>query len=553
VASVWQQAGRAGRRGRPSVAVLVAYDAPLEQHFCHHPMDFFNRRLETRLPDVGNVYLLRGHLLCAAAELAPLGKSEAARWLGDAAEPVLEECRREGRVVVQGQRRTQGADEGDTWLRYVPVKGRKSPKEELNLRDIDPVQFKVLVRGNSTPLETLDQKMAFMRLHPGALYMHQRTTYFVEELDQVARVAWVVPRNTSRLNYYTECREHSSVILAGGGAARSAKLPEGCPSELTCVVRSGAVRVHWRMYGFRKRAKTDHSIMDQIDLSLPPVEYPTQAVWMDLPGQVLQPLNEAGHSVDRGGLHALEHAMIALAPLCCDLEAAELSCQHTRRDGDPNRYLLLLYETQKGGAGTATKVYAQWEMLLARAVKLLQECPCEQGCPNCIVIPGCGEYNHGLDKVAAIKVGTSLGFGSGVLGSDGLGVNGKLAAARILFQSGPAEAEGDTPGLAAAGAGTTPPPTAAPASFVPPGAALNANATIVSKQGPGGEESAAQNAETPEVASAPASAAAAAAANGHGDVNSGKKPPARVFKRLNKRQISSVTGPSDGPLVMDLS
>ena len=79
------------------------------------------------------------------------------------------------------------------------------------------------------------------------------------------------------------------------------------------------------------------------------MEYPTRATWMDLPGEVLQPVAEQGHSVDRGGLHALEHAMIAIAPLCCDVEALELSCQHTRRDSDPGRYFLLLFEQQKGG------------------------------------------------------------------------------------------------------------------------------------------------------------------------------------------------------------
>lgn len=411
VASVWQQAGRAGRRGRPSVALLVAMDAPLEQHFCRHPCEFFERALESRLPDVANTILLRGHVLCAAAELAPLADMETERWFGPAAGPVLEDCRREGRLIVQPQRpqASASASSGCVLLRYCQTKGRKTPKEELSLRDIDPVQFKVLVRGNPTPLETLDQKLAFMRLHPGALYLNQRLAYFVEELDLASRIAWVVPKDPKRLDYYTECREHSQVVLSGGGLARPAALPGG--SDCTSVLRCGSVTVHWRMYGFRKRAKEDHRIIDQIDLSLPPVEYPTQAVWMDLPGAVLRPIDEAGHSVDRGGLHSLEHAMIALAPLCCDLEVAELSCQHTRRDSDPNRYLLLLYESQKGGCGAASKVYAQWEMLLERAVRLLEECPCEEGCPKCIVIPHCGEYNHGLDKQAALKVGRALGFG----------------------------------------------------------------------------------------------------------------------------------------------
>ena len=76
-----------------------------------------------------------------------------------------------------------------------------------------------------------------------------------------------------------------------------------------------------------------------------------------------------------------------------------------------NRYLLLLYETQKGGAGAVGKVYEKFEMLLGRAVQLIEECPCDLGCPNCIVVPGCSEYNHGLEKDIALKIGHALGFG----------------------------------------------------------------------------------------------------------------------------------------------
>merc|ERR1712232_76602 len=94
VASVWQQAGRAGRRGRPSVAVLVAMDAPLEQHYCRNPDEFFKRSLEARLPDISNSIALHGHLLCSAAELSPLAEADAAMWFGSAAPTVLEECRR---------------------------------------------------------------------------------------------------------------------------------------------------------------------------------------------------------------------------------------------------------------------------------------------------------------------------------------------------------------------------------------------------------------------------------------------------------------------------
>jgi DEAD/DEAH box helicase domain-containing protein len=43
VASLWQQAGRAGRGSDPSLAVLIGLDNPLDQYFMRHPADLFGR------------------------------------------------------------------------------------------------------------------------------------------------------------------------------------------------------------------------------------------------------------------------------------------------------------------------------------------------------------------------------------------------------------------------------------------------------------------------------------------------------------------------------
>ena len=46
VASLWQQAGRAGRREQPSVSIYIGFDGPLDQFFMHQPENLFSRPIE---------------------------------------------------------------------------------------------------------------------------------------------------------------------------------------------------------------------------------------------------------------------------------------------------------------------------------------------------------------------------------------------------------------------------------------------------------------------------------------------------------------------------
>ena len=41
-----QQAGRAGRREQDSMAIYVAFDGPLDQHFMAHPEDLLGKPIE---------------------------------------------------------------------------------------------------------------------------------------------------------------------------------------------------------------------------------------------------------------------------------------------------------------------------------------------------------------------------------------------------------------------------------------------------------------------------------------------------------------------------
>lgn len=80
VASLRQQAGRAGRRGQASMSILIGFDGPLDQYFMRHPAALFGRPLEHTVVDTLNQRCLQAHLLCAAAELPLVGAREAAMF-----------------------------------------------------------------------------------------------------------------------------------------------------------------------------------------------------------------------------------------------------------------------------------------------------------------------------------------------------------------------------------------------------------------------------------------------------------------------------------------
>ena len=69
VLATWQQAGRSGRRNRDALAVLVAFQNPLDQYLMKHPGSFFGKPHEQAIIDLANPYILSGQLLCAVAEL----------------------------------------------------------------------------------------------------------------------------------------------------------------------------------------------------------------------------------------------------------------------------------------------------------------------------------------------------------------------------------------------------------------------------------------------------------------------------------------------------
>lgn len=76
-----QQAGRAGRRAQGSLAVYVADNLPIDQHFVSNPDEVFDAPMPDLVVDLDNEVILEGHLQCAANDM-PISLQSDVQYFG---------------------------------------------------------------------------------------------------------------------------------------------------------------------------------------------------------------------------------------------------------------------------------------------------------------------------------------------------------------------------------------------------------------------------------------------------------------------------------------
>lgn len=374
--STWQQAGRSGRRGRRALSILVASDNPLDQYLMHHPEAFFSRPMEHALINPQNPNILKLHLLCAAWE-CPL-RPEEKDLFGDAIEPLLQELTAEGYL-----RERRG--------KYFLAPTVFYPAQDVNLRTATEKPFTIIDLSSGRTLETVEAAMAYIQIHPGAIYIHQGETYLIRELDIISRTAYAVP---CEVDYYTQARELTEVRIKNIWKVRE---------KGKVRIYLGEVEVTRWVIGFKKKRQYTEETIGEEALDLPPYVFPTVALWFDLPPGVAGRLEVC--SLDfAGGLHGLEHAAIALLPLFALCDRNDIGGLSTTMHPDTGQPQVFIYDAYPGGVGISEKGFEIIEELWKATLKAISECPCENGCPSCIQSPKCGNNNQPLDKQAAIFI-----------------------------------------------------------------------------------------------------------------------------------------------------
>ncbi len=358
MASLWQQAGRAGRRSGTSLTIMIANSSAINQFLCTEPKYIFDRTPESGIIDPNNLIIRSNHLKCAAFEL-PFEQSEYAE--DDGTREILEYLE-DAKIVRHSGGRYHWSSE-------------IYPAQEVSLRSASPENFVILNESNkSEVIGEVDFFSAPIFLHPKAIYLHRANQYQVTKLDWDGRKAYV---KEVEVDYYTDAETKTDLKVLEVDDTR-----QFGDAQLSC----GEVSVTSVTVLYKKIKFDTHENVGWGKLNLPELEMHTHSFWYSYPGDIPLRIGIDGESFG-GALRGLANVMGKIAPLWVMCDSRDLRSISQVRAPFTERPTIYIYENIPGGVGLSEKLYTEHERLFEAVYHHVKTCGCESGCPTCVGPP----------------------------------------------------------------------------------------------------------------------------------------------------------------------
>jgi len=361
IASVWQQAGRAGRGREPSLVVYIPYDAPIDQYMARHAEYFLGRSPENAVIDPLNAHIVLSHVRAAAFEL-PIRPGDWGRF-GEYCGAVLK--------ILEEDRQVRQQGDAFYWS------GPNYPSADIGLRNISDDVYTIIDTGASVEspnrvIGTIDESGAFSQLHAQAVYIHHGDTYFVKDLDTHKKIAWVEKEDT---DYYTQSVTEVKIRIEHEELHKSIARAEAFWGDLSVT----SVTYMFKKIKFGTRDSLGFGVID-----LPPQTLDTTGMWILPHAEAYALVREAGR-VSREGLLGIANVIrevIALFAMCDTMDVgASVDSSAASVPG------VFVHDRFPGGMGFALKAYEMIDDVLAGCRDLIDRCPCAAGCPSCVGSP----------------------------------------------------------------------------------------------------------------------------------------------------------------------
>ncbi|RKX74241.1 MAG: ATP-dependent helicase [Spirochaetes bacterium] len=358
VASAWQRAGRAGRSGDVSVAVMIGSASPTDQYLVRHPDYFLSRSPESAFIDPSNLYILSDHLKCAAFELPFEDGEDFGGNPGD----MLAYLEEEGVL-----RHTSGR-----WF----WSDRSYPSERVSMRGGGEENVVIVdqTKGRNIVIGEMDSHSAREMLHDEAIYLHRGEQYQVKKLDLENHHAYV---ESSEVNYYTDALVKSDIkVLDEDWKRQTAGLEE----------RLGDLLVRSEVAKYKKIRFGTHENIGYGDIHLPEDEMHTRGVFLafipDSPSA--RALEGVSEEMKAPVVSRTATLIRVVAPVFLLSKPGDLGVAGRIHDPHHGVSGIYAYDNYPGGIGLAESLSDRLPDLLQAALDLIEACPCEKGCPSCV-------------------------------------------------------------------------------------------------------------------------------------------------------------------------
>ncbi|KAI9314584.1 P-loop containing nucleoside triphosphate hydrolase protein [Dichotomocladium elegans] len=368
MSALWQQSGRAGRRNKESLSLVILDRNPLDQHYSRHPAELFDQPLDSIQFQVeDNKLVMEKHLQCAAEEL-PLDPKKDEQFFGSA-ETLREICEEHLTPIGNGLYRPDS--------RYRPW-----PAKYVNVRNsVDAIYVVIdVTEGQNRVLEEIEESRAPFEIYEGAIFIHQGRTFLVQDCNVDKRYCKV---HAVSVDWTTRQRDFTNVNAIQAQMSRPIRRHDRLPSSTTTTttaVAFGAVEIETVVFGYYRIDKRGR-IIDARDTYMDPIIRQSTGLWSDIPSDALNRL--AKEDIDpMASIHGAAHAMISLLPQVTSSSIMDIKTEckspHATRPRPPR---IVLYENQP--SGIIRQAYLFFDDLVEACIDRVENCPCEDGCPSC--------------------------------------------------------------------------------------------------------------------------------------------------------------------------